>query len=209
MDDTKLLTYAELAAALGITPASAKRLAIRRGWQKTLGNDGKARVIVPVERLEAAASDDSGDTAGDDPRDDTGDASGDVTGDEATAFSVLTRHIERLEGKLSELKASLEAERVRAAEVSPLRTHLEAEQRRSSELREERDIARQRASQVDALRAVLEVEQRRAAELKVERDRWQEKATAPRGLWGGGLAADPIFFEMLFFIKKTLNILRF
>src|SRR5919205_3956988 len=29
--DTKLLTYIELGAALGITPASAKRLAIRKG----------------------------------------------------------------------------------------------------------------------------------------------------------------------------------
>ena len=46
--DTKPLTYAELAEALGITPASAKRLAIRRGWPKQLGNDGKARVMVPL-----------------------------------------------------------------------------------------------------------------------------------------------------------------
>jgi len=49
--DTKLLTYAELGEALGITGDSAKRLARPRGWMKQPGNGGRARVSVPVERL--------------------------------------------------------------------------------------------------------------------------------------------------------------
>lgn len=154
--ETKLLTYTELGAALGITAASAKRLAIRRGWQKTPGNDGKARVAVPVERLQAG-----GDVTEDSPGDAAGDGPGNVTGGGGdtkephlpVALEVLTRHIERLEGELVEVRASLDSERIRA-------------------------------SQVDALKAILEVEQRRAAELKEERDRWQRLATAPRGLWG-------------------------
>lgn len=50
--ETKSLTHAELGAALGIMAASAKWLAIRHGWHKVQGNDGKARVAVPIESLD-------------------------------------------------------------------------------------------------------------------------------------------------------------
>jgi hypothetical protein len=45
------LTYAELAEALRITPASANKLARRRRWPRVPGNDGKARVSVPEDAL--------------------------------------------------------------------------------------------------------------------------------------------------------------
>ena len=45
------LTYAELAEALKITPASANKLARRKRWPRVPGNDGKARVAVPEEAL--------------------------------------------------------------------------------------------------------------------------------------------------------------
>jgi hypothetical protein len=45
------LTYAELAEALKITPASANKLARRRRWPRVPGNDGKAKVSVPEEAL--------------------------------------------------------------------------------------------------------------------------------------------------------------
>jgi hypothetical protein len=45
------LTYAELADALKITPASANKLARRRRWPRVPGNDGKVRVSVPEEAL--------------------------------------------------------------------------------------------------------------------------------------------------------------
>jgi hypothetical protein len=50
--DTRSLTYAELGKARGISTASAKRLALRHNWHKTAGNDGLARVRVPVAALE-------------------------------------------------------------------------------------------------------------------------------------------------------------
>jgi len=53
-DDTRSLTYAELGKARGISAASAKRLALRHGWHKEPGNDGLARVRVPVMALEAS-----------------------------------------------------------------------------------------------------------------------------------------------------------
>jgi hypothetical protein len=45
------LTYAELAAALKITPESANRLARRKRWARVKGNDGRTRVSVPEEAL--------------------------------------------------------------------------------------------------------------------------------------------------------------
>ena len=47
-DGTRWMTYAELAAARGITRSSATRLAFRRGWRRQTGNDGQARVAVPA-----------------------------------------------------------------------------------------------------------------------------------------------------------------
>jgi hypothetical protein len=47
-DDTQRLTYSELADARGISRTSAERLARRKRWPRVLGNDGVARVIVPL-----------------------------------------------------------------------------------------------------------------------------------------------------------------
>jgi TolA-binding protein len=46
--DVRWMTYAELGRARGISTASATRLAFRRKWQRVAGNDGTARVAVPV-----------------------------------------------------------------------------------------------------------------------------------------------------------------
>lgn len=154
--ETKLLTYAELAEVLGITAASAKRLAIRRGWAKTPGNDGKARVAVPVERLEL------GRVTSDDTSDVTEANTSDVAGDEGTAAAtvaaILNQHIERL-----------------GSELGLVRVKLEAAER-------ERDMERARAAQVEVLNAILEAERNRSSELRQERDKWERLATAPKGL---------------------------
>lgn len=65
--DTELLTYRELADRLGMKPESARKTAQRKGWHRTVGNDGLARVIVPVEafdRPERAAEDVPPDNSG-------------------------------------------------------------------------------------------------------------------------------------------------
>jgi hypothetical protein len=52
MDDitpaTCRMTYAELGYARGISAKSAERLAQRRRWPRQVGNDGFARVLVPI-----------------------------------------------------------------------------------------------------------------------------------------------------------------
>ena len=155
--ETKSLTYAELGAALGITAASAKRLAIRHSWHKVQGNDGKARVAVPIERLEVKQPA-PGDDTSDNPGDDTGDVTGDDTRDMSAAVAVLERHADRLEAELSAVRSRL------------------------GTVEAERDAARTAEGQVAVLQAVLEIERARQAEIRAEADRWREQATAPRGL---------------------------
>ena len=46
--DVRWMTYRELGKARGISAASAARLAFRKGWQRQPGNDGAARVAVPI-----------------------------------------------------------------------------------------------------------------------------------------------------------------
>src|SRR5215210_1673354 len=132
--ETRLLTYAELADALGITAASAKRLAIRRRWPKQPGNDGRSRVLVPVERLLVERTPATGDGTGDSTSDVTSavtnEAISDGTGDRLIVITTtLTRHIERLEHDLTAAKAERDRAAARAAEaavVPALRTTIDA-----------------------------------------------------------------------------------
>lgn len=46
-----ILTYKELAERLQIKPQSARKLAQRKKWMRSAGNDGTARVHVPLDVL--------------------------------------------------------------------------------------------------------------------------------------------------------------
>lgn len=90
------LTYAELAAKLGIKPDSAKKLAQRRKWARVVGNDGLARVKVPVEAV-------------------PGSVVGAVTPEPVIPYVPdLTPRVAQLEGLVEGLRGQLEAERKRA-----------------------------------------------------------------------------------------------
>ena len=49
--ETRWMTYAELAQARGIKEPAAVRLVQRRGWERHTGNDGSARIAVPLPEL--------------------------------------------------------------------------------------------------------------------------------------------------------------
>src|SRR3954453_4882201 len=88
--ETRLLTYAELGSALGITAASAKRLSNRRKWAKTVGNDGLSRVFVPVNKLKVerpTPEDDPRDSPRDTPEDDPSAVSKDMLVEQFQAFA--------------------------------------------------------------------------------------------------------------------------
>jgi hypothetical protein len=165
--DVKLMTYAELAGALGIGIDSARNLARRRRWHRKPGNDGLARVEVPVEHLVKHAPPDG--TIGP-PTDGTfgphaADARPPIDGGadstiDGAIIGALERHIsrleqqleaerERLEGALETARRDLGAERVRnalltaeAATVPALKDTIAALRRRSK--------ARRRGSRICA-----------------------------------------------------------
>lgn len=162
--ETKLLTYAELAKALGINAASAKRLAIRKGWKKTIGNDGKARVSVPVERLDQSGGDSSlgsgagdvsgvviGGVAGDDP--------GVVTSDVSPPLDGSRQLLAYLESRVSELTGELKEARETIASLNETAKRVEGLQ-----------------AEAKGLEALLEAERKRSDELKSETAKWQDQA---------------------------------
>lgn len=59
------MTYAELAERTGVELASAQRRAMRAKWSRRPGNDGRARVAVPLAALEASKKDKAPDTSPD------------------------------------------------------------------------------------------------------------------------------------------------
>jgi hypothetical protein len=148
MTDTRWMSYDELAVALAITPDSARRLAFRRKWPRKAGNDGKARVGVPAERIPdqppVVIPDISPDTVPDGPPD----ASPDIT----PVIRALSQHIERLEKELETVKAERETERARAAGLALT------------------------AAEGEALKAILDSERRRLEEVRLERDGWRSQA---------------------------------
>lgn len=148
MDPVTWLTYDEIADRLGIERESARTLVKRKRWARQTGNDGKARIGVPNDALEAR------DAPGDDPRDEPGhvpppdpEQSPAPTLDHVpVVVEVLTRHIERLE-------AQMETALQRAADRDAVAT--------------QRDLL---AAQVEALRSALDAAGH-------DRDRWHELAT--------------------------------
>jgi hypothetical protein len=66
-DDGVWMTKAEIAAVRRISVASADRLVRRQGWRKQPGNDGRARVLVPLSW--ARPTDNPPDKKPDDPTD--------------------------------------------------------------------------------------------------------------------------------------------
>jgi hypothetical protein len=146
--EVQWLTYDELAERLGIGRESARTLVKRKRWARQTGNDGRARIGLPVEELEARSE---SAVRAEQEQDQPGEQAGDRSPDRASEHSpevmaVLTRHIERLEAQLEEALK-------RAGERDELLT--------------QRDVL---TTQVDALRAALAAAER-------DRDRWHDVAT--------------------------------
>ncbi len=149
MADVKWLTYAELAEALGIGGDSARNLVRRKRWQRKPGNDGMARIGVPVEYLtehvKPVKADEAIDPPISSPIEPPADALSNPPSD-GGIIEVLSRHIERLEREVESLTQERDTERARAAQVDILNAVLEVERRQTGELRRERDHALERLS---------------------------------------------------------------
>ena len=146
------MTYRELGKARGISAASAARLAYRKGWQRQPGNDGAARVAVPVGEDQPSPYDARGGT-GDAAM---GEAPGHGARDAHAAEFALA--IEALRGELTashqrEAEAHVRADRAEAA-AAALREQIETERQRADHAEQGREGERARA---DELRDRIEV----------------------------------------------------
>ncbi|MFL5532326.1 MAG: hypothetical protein ACJ8BC_10185 [Gemmatimonadales bacterium] len=153
MSDTKLLSYAEIAGLLGIGGNSARALVRRKRWHRKPGNDGLARIEVPIEYLAEHAK--VAPAEGDDSTPSSSPASiPSSTPSEGGVIEAFERHINRLEGELAALKQEHDA----------ARRDLLAAQAEAVSVPALRDT-------VAALKGALESEKARVADMRAERDR--------------------------------------
>jgi hypothetical protein len=142
------MTYAELAATLNIGGDSARNLVRRRRWHRSPGNDGLARIAVPLDYLERADRSPRAPTGA--PNDPTGDAAADPPTAEP-ANAILARHIERLEKEIEELKQERNRAAARASDRDAIAVQLRALRNALCELRDDRERWRCLAERLSAL----------------------------------------------------------
>ena len=125
--DARLLTYAELGELLGIEPESAKRRAVRHGWRRVPGNEGRTLVVVPGTVLPSrpsvprtTATPDAarlGDVSTDNPRDVPGHITGRPRDIQGSASGGPGDMEHALSLALADLRAALRAAEQRQTEA--------------------------------------------------------------------------------------------
>ena len=136
MSDVRCMTYAELATTLGIGDDSARNLVRRRRWHRSPGNDGLARIAVPLEYLERADRSPRAPTGA--PLDPTGDG-GAILPTAEPATAILARHIARLEKEIEDLKQERDRAFDKASDRDSIAAQLRALKIALYELRDDRE----------------------------------------------------------------------
>lgn len=165
--ETRWLTYDDMAEALNITPDSARRLATRHRWPRRPGNDGRALVAVPAERLERPHE-----PRADAAPDDGADAPPEAGRDARALIHFLERRVGELADDLGHARRIAEEARAEAREA---RTAAEA--------------LRVQAGQVDVLTALVAAERAHLSEVRVDRDRLMALMAGRPAPWFERMAA--------------------
>jgi hypothetical protein len=143
------MTYAEIATALGVGQDSARNLVRRKGWHRRPGNDGRARIDVPVEHLRQATERTSTPIEGPNAAPISAPTDGAIAGTTADlAISVLMKHVQRCESEIESLKRELGAASKRASERDVVAAQLAALGMTLGELRNERKYLREQADRL-------------------------------------------------------------
>ncbi len=169
------MTYEELAAALGRSPEAVRQLAKRKRWRRIMGNDGKARVVVPVEYLDMARPPDvprsSDRTTPERPPADRPDADVEPTGDARTLIAMLQARITELGGELKEARTTIAELQGKASDRDRLLGQLEGLQAALEEMRGDRDAWRAQVQQLaERDRALEQAQATHIAELLALRE---------------------------------------
>jgi hypothetical protein len=191
------LTYDDISRIRGIGRPSAVKLVQREGWQRRPGNDGTARILVPMEWLKPAKKEASREPSREELpllqetlvilRDQLGVANrrADEAEKQAEAAhkraDVAVALTDRTLAQLAEANAEHAAAMARAERAETLFANLETDaatkEEVAAQLRAERDQARQHAREAEDQIEVL----RRADEERKGRGRWARLRTAWRG----------------------------
>ena len=185
----RLMTYDELAEALGRSGEAVRALVIRKRWRRTLGNDGRARIAVPEEALETRRSPSA--TRARSPSEARPEVPAEPLPSGAPMIALLHARIAELTAELRETRATLVEAQTKAALNDSLEALVAIERERLSDAKAERDRWAAQAEQlvatvdplkntIEALKAALEAEKGRLSELREERDRWRTAATERR-----------------------------
>jgi hypothetical protein len=167
----KWCTYAEAAAALGMTTEGVRQRARREAWRKQLGNDGKALILVPDDAGRCPPATPDGEAAPTRVVATRSPGGGEV--------EVLQARIVEMEARAVELRADLERER---AERERERGERLQERERAERLTGEvADLARQLAKVAEE--AGTRERNLRDQLGKVEADKIRLEAEAARRSW--------------------------
>jgi hypothetical protein len=169
-EDVRWLKYDELASALGIPRESARQLVNRKRWPRRQGNDGRARVAVPLEALLAES-----------PAAATGQAPSDAMNQQTAAIRILEHHVEHLEDEIEEAKTELGRMRaVLAGEAAVKQGLIEAFERQVAETQAqvERIRAERDAHKADCERWRSVAQERLEASLRAAQERAEAAAQA-------------------------------
>ena len=134
MSETRLMTYAELGEAIGRSEIAARSVAIRKRWRRVLGNDGKARVAIPVETLERLQAKADA-RAVEQPEPEPVEQSDTQPDDRPDARALIAM----LEARVAELDAEVKQGRAAITRAAVLEAQLDAERERLAEMRQDRD----------------------------------------------------------------------
>jgi hypothetical protein len=165
--DSRWMSYAELAEARRITPSSASKLAVRRGWRRQKDNHGIMRALVPPEWSEPAPG-----------------KAFDPGAHVSQAITALEQAVDAMRERAEVAERAAQTERERADRAIQAR---DGERGRANVLRDRIDALR--ADLVEAETA-LEVAHHQLAEaghevraLRQSSDRWQALGRVGRLKW--------------------------
>src|SRR3954451_4920548 len=167
-DETRSLTYLQIAQLRRISLDSAKRLVLRRGWERTPGNDGLTRILVPLDALPV------GDDIRPDVRPDVGDdVQGSVgptlNGNSSKAAPLLNGHDDPTVGPTDNdydgltvrlISAMTSALHTLETSLGSLHEQLSAANQRAENAEHRADVADQHIKELQAALATKDVEHR-------------------------------------------------